>query len=74
MRSVMTVPVIVERFIEKPRARAADSSLDLEDSVPPAEKATARGLARKAIESMPRTRLRDVLRVNGFWTGLTRMT
>jgi citrate lyase subunit beta/citryl-CoA lyase len=71
MRSVMTVPVIVERFIEKaPNAGADVICLDLEDSVPPAEKAAARPLARKAIERMPRTGYAMYARVNGFWSGL----
>ena len=39
MRSVMTVPVIVERFVEKAPSSGADVlCLDLEDSVPPDEK------------------------------------
>ena len=40
MRSVLTVPVIVERFLQKAPSSGADViCLDLEDSVPPAEKA-----------------------------------
>jgi citrate lyase subunit beta / citryl-CoA lyase len=71
MRSVMTVPVIVERFVEKAPSAGADViCLDLEDSVPPAEKAAARPLARKAIETMPRTGYAMYARVNGFWSGL----
>ena len=72
MRSVMTVPVIVQRFIDKAPAAGADVlCLDLEDSVPPAEKAAARPLARTAIETMPRTGYGMYIRVNGYWTGLT---
>jgi citrate lyase subunit beta/citryl-CoA lyase len=71
MRSVMTVPVIVQRFIDKaPEAGADVLCLDLEDSVPPAEKVAARALARAAIETMPRTGYAMYIRVNGFWTGL----
>jgi citrate lyase subunit beta/citryl-CoA lyase len=71
MRSVMTVPVIVPRFIDKAPESGADVlCLDLEDSVPPAEKVPARALARKAIETMPRTGYAMYIRVNGFWTGL----
>lgn len=71
MRSVMTVPVIVQRFIDRAPASGADVlCLDLEDSVPPAEKAPARHLALKAIESMPRTGYAMYIRVNGFWTGM----
>ncbi len=72
MRSVMTVPVIVQRFIDKAPAAGADAiCLDLEDSVPPAEKAAARPLARKAIETMPRSAFALYVRVNGYGTGLT---
>jgi citrate lyase subunit beta/citryl-CoA lyase len=72
MRSVMTVPAIVQRFIDKaPEAGADVICLDLEDSVPPAEKEAARPLARAAIETMPRTGFQTYVRVNGFWTGLT---
>ena len=71
MRSVMTVPVIVPRFVDKAPSAGADVlCLDLEDSVPPAEKAAARPLARKAIETMPRTGYTLHIRVNGFWTGM----
>jgi citrate lyase subunit beta / citryl-CoA lyase len=71
MRSVMTVPVIVERFIEKAPGAGADViCLDLEDSVPPAEKAAARPLTRKAIETMPRAGYLMYARVNGIWSGL----
>jgi citrate lyase subunit beta / citryl-CoA lyase len=71
MRSVMTVPVIVERFVEKAPSAGSDViCLDLEDSVPPAEKAAARPLARKAIETMPRSGYLMYARVNGIWSGL----
>lgn len=71
MRSVMTVPVIVERFVEKAPSSGADViCLDLEDSIPPAEKLAARPLARKAIETMPRVGFQVYTRVNGFWSGL----
>lgn len=71
MRSVMTVPVIVERFVEKAPSSGADViCLDLEDSVPPAEKIAARPLARKAIETMLRAGFQVYTRVNGFWSGL----
>lgn len=71
MRSVMTVPVIVQRFIDKAPAAGADIlCLDLEDSVPPEQKEAARPLAAQAIDSMPRTGYLMYVRVNGFWTGL----
>jgi citrate lyase subunit beta/citryl-CoA lyase len=72
MRSMMTVPVVVQRFIDKAPGAGADAvCLDLEDSVPPAEKAAARPLARKAIETMPRSGFALYVRVNGYATGLT---
>lgn len=71
MRSIMTVPVIVQRFIDKAPDVGADVlCMDLEDSVPPSEKANARPLARQAIETMRRTGYALYIRVNGFWTGL----
>lgn len=71
MRSVMTVPVIVQRFVEKAPAAGADViCLDLEDSVPPEQKEAARPLAVQAIETMPRSGYQMYIRVNGFWTGL----
>jgi len=72
MRSMMTVPVVVQRFVDKAPAAGADAvCLDLEDSVPPAEKAAARPLARKAIETMPRSGFALYVRINGYATGLT---
>jgi len=71
MRSVLTVPVIRPRFIEKAPTSGADViCLDVEDSVPPAEKANARELAGKAVESMPRGPYSVYVRINGFWTGM----
>ncbi len=72
MRSMMTVPVVVQRFVDKaPAARADAVCRDLEDSIPPAEKAAARPLARKAIETMPRSGFALYVRINGYATGLT---
>ncbi len=71
MRSVLTVPVIRPRFIEKAPTSGADViCLDVEDSVPPAEKANARVLAGKAVESLPRGPYAVYVRINGFWTGM----
>ncbi|MBI2912827.1 MAG: CoA ester lyase [Chloroflexi bacterium] len=71
MRSVLFVPSIVERFIERaPQAGADVICLDLEDSIPPAEKANARVLAAKAIANMPETSALIFVRVNGLTTGL----
>ncbi len=72
MRSILTVPVVVQRFVDKAPAAGADAvCLDLEDSIPPAEKAAARPLARKAIETMPRSGFALYVRINGYATGLT---
>ena len=47
-RSLMYVPVNVEKFVDKAHTRGADViQLDVEDSVPPAEKANARKLVEK---------------------------
>jgi len=71
MRSVLTVPVIVPRFVEKaPQSRADVICLDVEDSVPPAEKQRARGLAAEAIDAIPRGTYSLFVRVNGPHTGL----
>ncbi len=71
MRSVLTVPVIVQRFLDKAPSSGADViCLDLEDSVPPDEKANARPLAAKAIESMPHAGSALYARLNGLSTGL----
>ena len=69
---MMTVPVVVQRFVDKaPAARADAICLDLEDSIPPAEKAAARPLARRAVETMPRSGFALYVRINGYATGLT---
>lgn len=71
MRSVLTVPVIVPRFVERAPTSGADVlCLDVEDSVPPAEKAAARGLAAEAIESLKGGDYALYVRVNGPTTGL----
>jgi citrate lyase subunit beta/citryl-CoA lyase len=71
MRSVLTVPVIVPRFVEKAPSSGADViCLDIEDSVPPAEKVRARTLAAEAIATMPRGPYSLFVRVNGPHTGL----
>ena len=72
LRSILFVPAIVERFV----ARAPDTGtdvicLDIEDSVPPAEKANARELAARAIDSLSASgRQLLFVRVNGLPTGL----
>jgi len=71
MRSVLTVPVIIPRFVEKAPASGANViCLDIEDSVPPGEKVRARLLAAEAISAMPRGPYSLFVRVNGPHTGL----
>lgn len=71
MRSVMTVPVVVPRFIEKAPGSGTDViCLDIEDSVPPAEKIRARGLVAAALEYIPAGPYAKFVRINGPTTGL----
>lgn len=71
MRSVLTVPVVVPRFIDKAPTSGADViCFDIEDSVPPAEKERARGIAAEAIEALPAGQYSAFVRVNGPTTGL----
>jgi citrate lyase subunit beta/citryl-CoA lyase len=71
MRSVLFVPAIVERFVERAPESGADViCLDLEDSVPPEEKVAARTKAADAIGNMTRSEYLTYVRVNGLATGL----
>jgi citrate lyase subunit beta/citryl-CoA lyase len=71
MRSVLFVPAMVTRFVERaPDAKADVVCLDVEDSVPPDEKAKARALAGEAIAGMPRRGYQLWVRVNGLTTGM----
>lgn len=71
MRSLLFVPGIVPRFFERaPQAGADIVCLDLEDSVPPAEKPRARQLVAEAMDTIPRTDYQLFVRVNGLRTGL----
>ena len=64
-RSSLILPVNVPRFVERAYARGADAIvLDLEDSVPPAEKAGARTLVKDAIPLAARGGAEVVVRVN----------
>ena len=64
-RSSLILPVNVPRFVEKAALRGADAIvLDLEDSVPPAEKATARRLVVDALPLAGRGGAEVVVRVN----------
>ena len=64
-RSLMYVPVNVEKFIDKAHTRGADViQLDLEDAVPPAEKANARKLVEKNAARVRRGGADVVVRIN----------
>lgn len=64
-RSLLYVPVNVEKFVDKAHTRGADCiQLDLEDSVPPAQKAHARTLVEKAAARVRRGGADVVVRIN----------
>jgi len=73
MRSVFYVPGHIYRYIEKAPTIPADIiTLDLEDSVPPAEKETARFMVKDSLKMVKEKSGTDVyVRVNGWLTGLT---
>ncbi len=64
-RSSLILPVNMPRFVEKAGLRGADAVvLDLEDSVPPAEKASARRLVRDALAPAGRGGAEVLVRLN----------
>ncbi|TXL82389.1 CoA ester lyase [Vineibacter terrae] len=64
-RSLLYVPVNVEKFVDKAHTRGADVvQLDLEDSVPPGEKARARMLVEAAAARVSRGGADVVVRIN----------
>ena len=64
-RSLMYVPVNVEKYVEKAHTRGADClQLDLEDSVPSSEKAAARKLVAAAAKRVRRGGGDVVVRIN----------
>ncbi|MEZ5856774.1 MAG: CoA ester lyase [Hyphomicrobiaceae bacterium] len=64
-RSMLFVPVNVPKFVETAHTRGSDAViLDLEDSVPPAEKATARTLIAAAAPKVAKSGADVVVRVN----------
>lgn len=67
-RSALFVPVNVERFVAGAHRHGADAAiLDLEDSVPPAGKAAARGLIADAAARIGRHGLDVLVRINRPW-------
>jgi citrate lyase subunit beta/citryl-CoA lyase len=64
-RSLLYVPAHVGRFVEKAHLRGADCiQLDLEDSVPPAEKPTARAVIAAAAPKVRRGGADVLVRIN----------
>ncbi|MBT5812292.1 MAG: CoA ester lyase, partial [Rhodospirillaceae bacterium] len=64
-RSLLYVPVNVDRYVDKAHERGADGViLDLEDSVTPAEKDTARTLIGAAAEKVSRKGADVLVRIN----------
>ena len=72
-RSIIFVPGNRANMLERARKFTADIVMvDLEDSVPPGEKATARDLAKEWVPTLRREGQRVMVRVNSLDTGLTR--
>jgi len=64
-RSLLYVPVNVEKYVAKAHTRGADAiQLDLEDSVPVSEKANARKLVQEAAETVSQAGADVVVRIN----------
>ena len=64
-RSLMYVPVNVDKYVDKAHTRGADViQLDLEDAVPPAEKDKARTLVEAAAKKVRRGGADVVVRIN----------
>jgi citrate lyase subunit beta / citryl-CoA lyase len=73
MRSLMFVPANRENMIERAHQAQADVIvLDLEDSVPPGEKESARAIVQKAVPSLKAAGRTVHVRVNHLDTGLTK--
>lgn len=71
MRTMLSVPGIRERFIEKARGAEADVlCFDLEDSVAWDDKPTARKLLARVLPDFPKRGRKVFVRANGYDTGL----
>jgi len=67
-RSMLFVPVNVNRFVDKAHTRGADAiQLDLEDSIPTSEKGAARRLVQEAAEKVARSGADVLVRINRPW-------
>ncbi len=72
-RSIIFVPGNRPNMLERARSFKADVVMvDLEDSVPPGEKTTARDLAKEWVSTLRREGQKVMVRVNSLDTGLTR--
>ena len=72
LRSIIFVPGNRPNMLERARSFTVDVVMvDLEDSVPPAEKVNARNLAREWVPELRRNGRRVMVRVNSLDTGLT---
>lgn len=70
LRSSLSIPGIREKMIEKARTLAADALvLDLEDSVPAAEKAKARTIVRDSIAGLALKGQQVFVRINSLDSG-----
>lgn len=73
MRSMLYVPGNNRRFLEKAATLDIDVAIiDLEDSVPPAEKEAARPIAREAIDALAARRIEVFVRINSLATDLVK--
>ncbi len=73
IRSLIFVPGNRKNMLERARSFGADIIMvDLEDSVPPGEKAAAREMARQWVPALRAEGKRIMVRVNSLDTGLTR--
>jgi len=67
-RSMLFVPVIVDKFVDAAHRRGADAIiLDLEDSVPESEKPRARTLIQSAADKVSRGGADVTVRINRPW-------
>jgi citrate lyase subunit beta/citryl-CoA lyase len=67
-RSILSVPVNVDRFIERAHRREADAiQLDLEDSIPSSEKEDARRRLPQAIAAVSQQGASVIVRINQPW-------
>ena len=67
-RSILSVPINVDRFVEGAHRRQADAiQLDLEDSIPLSGKEDARGRLPQAISTVSQGGASVIVRINQPW-------